>query len=174
MITLVDVVVILALESISQLPLTIGFIISLAHVSLWGSLLVSVHLLSTIYDTDTPVYNIVYAVTVLFTTLTIVNITIPDVMDKTLYTGLHSAVTDIILLVSVIWLAYILASLHVYEALRELSKLTGNKLFKVSGQLLLTATIIPLIGLILYLVATIVLLVAYYTLKLPPEDTMKS
>jgi uncharacterized membrane protein len=160
---------IVAATIISDPPRLLGLSLILASLSygvLLGLLLLSMYYMSRYYGDEGMLLYTFYSTFILFTCWTVADTAIADASRRAVEHGLSAIVLDVALILAVGYLSFLLSTLMLYEALRRASMATGNNYFKTAGILMLIGSLIPLGGYIAYIAGLVVLLLAFYTLKI--------
>ena len=80
-------------------------------------------------------------------------------------------VAGILVVLVIVWVFAIIAAFFVRRSLKQVSTKSNVGLFGTAGLLLLIGAIIPLLGLILIWIASLILAIAFFTMK-PQEQQM--
>jgi len=71
----------------------------------------------------------------------------------------------VLVILVIVWVFTIIASFFIWRSLKQVSNKSSEGLFGTAGLLLLIGAIIPLIGLILMWISTLLLAIAFFTMK---------
>jgi uncharacterized membrane protein len=88
-------------------------------------------------------------------------------------TSLLPFIAGILVVLVILWIFAIIAAFFVWRSLKQVSNRSGNGLFGTAGLILLIGAIIPILGLFLMWISSLMLSVAFFTLQ-PQEQPMPS